>query len=225
MNESLVNDADFNLHYIHYRHPLCGLMDSFREDKVLSKNIILLYSAIFQEWRYSEIIRFLEVMLSQRTKFWSLPMIYQSDIQDFLMESKIPRFYQINSKIPGIVWSVSEFIRKNPLWSKDLLGRGGHSMFTDNIFFFGKNSKSKPKLRRLHATLLYFFPNEYSFNSSMIFPLSYSSIEFFKNNKVHSEAFFQSEGVSRMDYYTKYCNSINSRNPELVYGAVEALNA
>lgn len=225
MNEVVFNETDFALSYQQYKHPLSELIESYPNDQILAKNLVLLYSALFQEWQYVEIIRFLKVLLSNRTQFWTLPMLYQSDIQSWLIQAKIPRFYPINSKVPGIIWSVSEFIRKNPMWFMELLGKGSHSKFTENIFFFGKNSLHKPKLRRLHATLLYFFSTEYSYNSSMLFPVSYSSIEFFKNSKIHSEAFFRSEGNGKMAYYTNYCKSINSQNPELVYGSVEAFYA
>lgn len=187
----------------------------------VEEEYILLAAVLYQEWTWAELDSFLSKILSTKVRFWQLPIIYQEEVQNSMDKAEIPKGYQFNKKVPGILWGVGEFIRLNPTWRESLVDFESAKALSRHIFYFGARSELKPKVRRLLIVLKLYFNQCVDNIEMMAFPLSPASISFFKESK-ESDYFFSLDTWGKMKYYNLQCTRLQPENPLKAYSIIEA---
>lgn len=197
------------------------VLPDFNKESLDDFNYLLLVSVLYQDWTWTELSRFIKQLKQVKYRFWDLPVLFQEEILSLFESSQIPRNYPINSKVPGIVWSVGEYVRKCPEWLTQLKEPTGALKLSQNIFYFGANSTHKPKLCRLLALISFADSNRFPWNQSLKFPISKAAIQFFSKTP-QADLFFSLNSIQKMDYYSKVCQSQGGMSPMDVYAKIES---
>ncbi len=118
--------------------------------------LVLLAGSLNQGIRSERLFNFLEGLVKKYgAELFALPAPQQADLQKDVASITHTKYWEIKDQVPGIIWSVGDFIRNNEC--NELIQQKSYSeviqKFSTELFYMGAHSETKVKAKRVYNWL------------------------------------------------------------------------
>ena len=149
---------------------------------------LILIGALNQEYPLEKIIGFVEKLLVHfSTRLFIVPVISHEELQAFIQKEELIEFWKLKPQVPGIIWSVAQFVNKYSL--EKIISQTERfqviQILTQNVFYMGKHSEIKAKANFIYNHAVTDFPYsiglmKQSFNEygKLVFPTTRKAGDF-----------------------------------------------
>ncbi len=151
-------DRPGSLHTFLSSQTVSDYLDAFKPEQrpQMRAALVLLAGCLNQGIRSERLFNFLEGLVKKYgSDLFGLPAPQQADLQRDVTHITRTKYWEIKDQVPGIIWSVGDFIRKNDC--KELIQQKSYDAviqkFSTELFYMGAHSETKIKAKRAYNWL------------------------------------------------------------------------